>query len=821
MISTRIHIISALFLMSLLQWQNTFAQRSSKDLSIHWRPSSAYNGKDNLQMSLVIKNTGAESFELQNWDLFFNSMYPALKASTNDYTLSDLRGNLFQVAFHRNLAPGDSLEVSYSSQYPISGISTVPNGFYLLSKKDKSSVLKIDDVIYHKITPSQQANRSYLENVYLKNTSLEKTAEDILIFPTPKYVKQLHGKFHVNRILKVNASDAEYRLFNRELSRFFVTQVDRTSNQADITLTQNTTLKKESYNLHISPDQVSLEYADFGGLLYGFKSLKSLYKGLQDKAFLPCLTVKDEPRYAYRGFMMDIARNFRDKKFVLKYLDLMADYKLNVFHLHFIEDEAWRLEIPGIPELTEVGATRSPWYHLGHSLQPAYGSGGDHLQQYLTRKDFIEILKYAKDRNIQVVPEIETPGHARAAIKSMEYRYRKYMKINNRQEAEKYLLHDFEDLSEYNTAQNFGDNIMNPALPSVYTFLDKVITEIAKMYEDADVPFTKVSLGGDEVPAGVWEKSPKIMELMKREGLSSVHQVWSYYIDKINQLCKSKGLALAGWEEIGMVNKGNGMVVNPQMADKQNMQLDVWNNIIGGGQDDLAYKLANAGYSTVLISASNTYFDMMWDSSFDEPGLSWATKADLYHSYSLFPEDYFANIHTYYSGKNLDKAYINKLTRLTEKGRANFLGIKGGIFAETVINDIDMDYLVFPRFFVLAERAWSPKRSYESESTYHKGKFDHDYRAFVHRIGHTELPYLDAKVSYRLPRVGLKLEDGRIKGNVEYPGFKAYYTLDGSTPSLESAVFDFSEGIAYQQGQEVNVAVIDMNGRIGPISSFK
>lgn len=821
MISTRFYILIALFIMSLLQWQNTFAQRSSKDLSIHWRPASTYDGKDNLQMAIVIKNTGSESFALQDWDLFFNSMFPAVKVSTNDYTLSDLRGNLFQISFNRNLASGDSLEVSYASQYPISGISTVPNGFYLLSKQDKSSVLKIDNVIYHKIIPSSKENRAYLENVYAKNAFLEKSVEDILIFPTPKYVKHHHGKFHVNRILKVYATDGDYRLFNRELTQLFVTQQAKTSSESDISLAQNNSLKKESYNLHISPDKVSIEYADFGGLLYGLKSLKSLYKGLQDKAFIPCLTVKDEPRYAYRGFMMDIARNFRDKQVVLKYLDLMAEYKLNVFHFHFIEDEAWRLEIPGLLELTEVGATRSPLYHLGDALQPAYGSGGNHVQQYLTRKDFIEILKYAKERNIQVVPEIETPGHARAAIKSMEYRYKKYMKINDRREAEKYLLHDFEDLSEYNTAQNFGDNIMNPALPSVYTFLDKVITEIANMYAEADVPFTKVSLGGDEVPAGVWEKSPKIKELMKREGLSSVHQVWSYYIDKINQLCLSKGLELAGWEEIGMVNKGDGMVVNPQMTDKQNMQLDVWNNIIGGGQDDLVYKLANAGYKTVLISASNTYFDMMWDSSFDEPGLSWATRADLYHAYSLFPEDHFANIHTYYRGKKLDKGYINKLTRLTEKGRANILGVKGGIFAETVIKDSDMDYLVFPRFFVLAERAWSPKRSYESESTYNKGKFDHDYRAFVKRIGQTELPYLDTKVSYRLPRVGLKLEDGKIKGNVEYPGFQAYYTLDGSTPSLKSAVFDFSDGIMYQNGQEIKVAVIDMNGRIGPVSSFK
>src|SRR5690606_26757551 len=310
---------------------------------------------------------------------------------------------------------------------------------------------------------------------------------------------------------------------------------------------------------------------------------------------LPLVDMMDEPRYAYRGFMLHSARNFRPKEVVLKYFDLMGKYKLNVFHFHFIEDEAWRIEIPGLPELTEVGARRSPLFHLGNALQPAYGSGIDETKYYLSRADFIEILKYAKEKHIQVVPEIETPGHARASIKAMEYRYNKYMLAGDKTAAEEYLLHDLDDKSEYNTAQNFGDNVLNPALPSVYRFLDKVLTEFISMYAEAGVPFEKVSLGGDEVPPGVWEKSTKIKALMDKEGMTSVHQVWTYYISKINELCISKGLQMAGWEEIGMVNKGSGMVVNPDMPNKQNMQLDVWNNIIGGGQDDLVYKLANAG----------------------------------------------------------------------------------------------------------------------------------------------------------------------------------------------------------------------------------
>lgn len=799
----------------------SYSQNKSMDLALRWKPSSLYDGKENLELKLIFKNKSNANIRLDEWDLFFNSMYPAVDSTTSSYKISDLRGNHFRIEFfNQNLLPNDSVEITYKTKYAISGISTVPNGFYLLKKSDQRTFVGIDDVTYEPIKVSNAENKAFLEKLYAKNELFNKSAPQIMIFPTPKYLKQLPGKFSINRILKLNASEEERALFERELSSILVFENDNSAN-ADIKLVQNASLSKEVYTILISKEALTVEYSTAAGLFYALQSIKSLHKGLADKSHFPCLEVKDEPRYSYRGFMLDIARNFRDKSVVLKYLDLMAENKLNVFHFHFIEDEAWRIEIPGLPELTEVGAWRSPLHHFGNALKPAYGSGVNESKQYLTRQDFIDILKYAKERHIQVVPEIETPGHARASIKAMEYRYHKYMKAGNKQAAEEYLLHDLDDKSEYNTAQNFGDNVLNPALPSVYKFLDKVLTEFKSMYAEAGVSFEKVSLGGDEVPPGVWEKSPKIQELMEKEGLVNVYEVWSYYISKINDLCISKGLQMAGWEEIGMVNNGEGMVVNPEMPNKQNMQLDVWNNIIGGGQDDLVYKLANAGYPTVLISSSNTYFDMMWDTSFDEPGLKWATYADLYHSYSLFPEDYFANIHTYYSGAKLDKSYINMLVRLNDKGRSNFLGIKGGVFAETLLKDENLDYLTFPRFYVLAERAWSPRRVYESERSYDKKKFDVDYISFLNRVAKIELPSIASEVKFRLPRVGLKLENHVLHANLEYPGFTMYYTTDGTAPTLQSQLFDANSGIKVTSGQLISIAVIDEWGRVGIVSTLQ
>lgn len=799
-----------------------------KDISIKWQCSPDYNGKDNLSLQLVLVNNTQENFPLKDWDLYFNAVFPVAQQDNQDIKVSNTRGNLFQVEFKDRFIPAnDSLVVQYKSQYAISGVSSYPNGFYFLNKLDNNKFLGVSDVSYRDLEPEKAANQEFLANLYDKNSTFTQKTEPIKIFPSPKSLTELKGSFRLSNGFLAQVEQPSWRdIVKSGLQDIAEVKLVEAGAKSNLQVQQNPSLSPEAYNLLISPDKITIEVSGKAGLFYALKSIASLHKyqaSLNGKAVksLPAVEVKDEPRYAYRGFMLDIARNFIPKQTLLKYIDLMADYKLNVFHLHFIEDEAWRIEIPGIPELTEVGARRSPSYLNGQALKPAYGSGADTTAKYLSRADFIEIIKYADQRNITVVPEIETPGHSRAAIKAMEYRYDKYMALGDKKKAEEYLLHDFHDISVYNSAQNFGDNILNPALPSVYNFLGKVIDEFKLMYQEAGVAFHKVSLGGDEVPAGVWEKSPKIKELMQKQGLTHVNQVWTYFIDKINQLCKSKGLHMAGWEEIGMVNKGSGMKQNPDMADKENMQLDVWNNVIGAGNDDLVYRLANAGYPTVLISASNLYFDMMWNTQKQEPGLKWATYADLYHSYSLLPEDYFANIHTYYSGKDLSQEYKQKLTRLSQQGRKNFLGIKGGLWTETVTSLPRVDYMVFPRFFVLAERAWSAPRNYESETNFNTQDFDKDYTSFIHRVSNVELKSLTGKVHYRLPAVGLKLTGDSFKANIEYPGFQVYYTLDGSKPSLSSQKYTIGKSVKVKKGDKIRIQVIDQDARKGPESSLE
>ncbi len=807
---------------------NVMAQNNIGDqLQVNWRVSPKYNGKDNLDVQLILKNRSNQSLDLKSWSLLFNAMYPVIEKKTDDYQFVDKKGNLFALQFtNQVIQPKDSLVVDYQTQYAISGISTAPNGFYLQNTKNLNEFFAVNHVNYWPIQKPNADVKAFNAALYDKNANLTKESTYPLVFPTPKSMKVNKGEYSIKAgaTFYFDASFDEPTFLLSELKALSGVSLKSSSNNgASISIVRNAKLAQEEYSLKINKEGIQIEAGSDAGAFYAIQSLKSIAKNTsQNGGMFPFVDIQDAPRYGYRGFMLDIARNFKDKATILKYLDVMAAYKLNVFHFHLIDDEGWRIEIPSLPELVEVGANRGPLYMTGNSIHPAYGSGAVGTKQYyLSRTDFIEILKYANDRFITVVPEIETPGHARAAIKSMETRYNRLKALGKIKEAEEYLLHDLEDASIYNSVQNFNDNILNPALPSVYTFISKVLDEFKSMYTEAGVKFTEVSLGGDEVPNGVWEKSPKIQQLMNEKGFASVNQVWPYYIERINAICASKGLKLAGWEEIGMVNKGKGMMVNNDLPNKSNTQVDVWNNVIGGGQEDLAYRLANAGYPTVAISASNMYFDMMWNTNFDEPGLKWATYADLYHSFSFLPEDYFANIDTYYSGKALGKEGFKNRVRLSEEGRKNFIGIKGGLFAETVHTAEKLDYMVFPRFFALAERAWSPKRDYENEAHFSSHAFDQDYSQFINRIARVDLPKLASTFSFRLPGVGVKEVNGHVLANAEYPNFTIYYTTDGSTPSLSSHKYDAKKGVKIQKGQQYVFAVIDAKGRVGQLTYFK
>ena len=240
---------------------------------------------------------------------------------------------------------------------------------------------------------------------------------------------------------------------------------------------------KEAYELEVDAQGIRVVGASPAGVFYGLQTLRGLLpttaapKGLVLEAHL----VRDAPRFGYRGFMLDVARNFQPKQDVLRVLDLMARYKLNSFHFHLTEDEGWRLEMPSLPELVSVGSRRGHTLDSSLHLPPHWGSGAVPDRPWgsghYTRAEYIEILRYAAARHIEVIPELEMPGHARAAIKAMEARFRERRQKSDAA-AGRYLLSDPDDRSQYTSAQLYHDNVMNPTLESTYVFIERVVADL-------------------------------------------------------------------------------------------------------------------------------------------------------------------------------------------------------------------------------------------------------------------------------------------------------------------------------------------------------
>ena len=555
----------------------------------------------------------------------------------------------------------------------------------------------------------------------------------------------------------------------------------------------------EAYRLDISLERgIVITGATPAGVFYGLQSLRSLidpeaYQHSADLIVLPAVSMADAPRFAYRGMHLDVARNFQSKSSVERLLELMAFYKLNKFHFHLTDDEGWRLEIPDLPELTEVGARRGHTLDESDRLFPSLGSGpfpDEHPGSgYYTAEEFVDILRFAKERHIEVIPEIDVPGHARAAIVAMKARYRRLLQAGE-EAPDALLLSDENDASVYQSVQMWNDNVIDVCLPSTYVFLEKVIDELVVLFRRADMPLRIVHTGGDEVPTGVWTASPACATL----GEEDLH---TYFLSRFHEILEKHNIRLGGWEEIALrKEQRNGVTTrfpHPAFADRSFIPY-VWDNVWGWGSEHLGYELANAGYDVVFSNATNLYFDLAYDKHPEEPGYYWAGFVDTFDSFSFMPLDLYKNASEGLMGQPIDRTTtFGTRTRLSVRGREHVLGIQGQLWAENARSQEAMEYLVFPKLLGLAERAWSPQPAWarvENDEQRAQG-LQSAWNEFANRLGQRELPRLDARfggIGYRLPPPGLLVRDGEVLANVAFPGVEIRYSTSG-IPTSESPVY--------------------------------
>ena len=821
-----------------------FSQVKDYKISVQWQPvQNNFEGKNQSLSVLTILNGPEHDLQPHGWSLYFNYGADILKPDSRGLTMTFINGDLYKIepnAASDGISAGAKINFQMIKTGSTDNVTQSPQGFYIVFDDAPNMAVPVKCTYPEpslEFINSLPASKTWMDPayVYSKNRDIQDipASKLPLIFPSPSDIKVNNGEFKITQSTAISADplfSKEANYLADELAKI-LTAKPAISKQGEIILKRDSKLAAEGYELQVSDNGIQISASSPAGAFYAIQSLKSLipplsWKSKQASVTVQLVEVKDQPRFGYRSFMLDIARNFQSKEQILKVLDLMSLYKLNVFHFHFSEDEGWRVEIPSLPELTQVGSVRGHTLDNKHNIQPSFASGGVPNQLpgsgFLSRKEFIEVLKYATARHIQVIPEIESPGHARAAIKAMENRYAKLMKAGKAAEASRYRLVDPQDKSKYRSVQGWEDNVMDVALPSVYNFVEKVTDDLILMYKEAGAPLKTIHYGGDEVPAGVWEKSPAYEKLKKSNpAIRNADDLWYYYFGRLNEMAKKRGLFISGWEEAGMrktmLDGKPNYIANPDFGNK-NFQLHVWNNVIGSGAEDLAYKLANGGYKVVLSPVSNQYFDLAYNSSYFEPGLKWGGLVDLDKPFYFIPFDFLKNVKEDGQGnpiKNLDQS---KMIRLTDYGKSNIVGLQGLLWSENNASPERLEYMMLPKLLGLAERAWAkePEWAMGPVSVLNELYYTNAWTTFVNIVGKRELPrlnYYHGGYSYRIPEVGLRADNGKVHANIQLPGLAIRYTLDGSEPVAGSTLYT---GPVSEKGR-LRFAAFDAAGRRGKI----
>jgi hexosaminidase len=797
-------------------------------------------GEGGSGLRLHLENRGRKPLPERGWSIFVSSGPVLHAASGSPFTIENLGGDFHRLrptATFKGLPPGKVEVLTFSTRSTMGNISAAPSGAYLVEDRRPARCFPLTGEVVQPFAPSGSREKRAAEREAADRFDRNAAVTDFPlqdlppVFPTPAFLLRGIGEVRFSAMPRITAPPglaSEARLLASYLQPCFKGPTSRKGMGIQLEVGDVDGMPgDEAYLLAIDPqDGIRIRGRSAAGVFYGIQTLRGLLPPGPDPAglSLKALTVKDAPRFGYRGLHLDVARNFQPKASVFRVLDLMARYKLNAFHFHLTEDEGWRLEIRGLPELTSVGGRRGHTLTGDQCLPPAYGSGPQTDRPFgsgfFTRQDYQEILRYAQRLHIEVIPELEMPGHARAAIKAMEARYRTLLKQGDRTAAERFRLVEAEDTSTYTSAQNFHDNVMNPALPATYAFISKVVAEVVALHREAGVPLKHLHMGGDEVPTGVWQRSPRVQALLKERGWPSVDALWPMFYQRVEELLRPHGIPISGWEEIALRKiQSSGQTVqepNPAFAAR-GWRTYVWNNVPGWGNEDLAYQLANAGYQVVLCPVTNLYFDLAATPEPEERGLRWGGFVDVDKPFDFIPLDYYRSTRQDHLGRPLDLKVFDGKARLTAEGRTHILGLQGCLWSETLTEDGTLDHMLVPKLLGLAERAWAPDPPWATEMNAVEARRLHqdDWSRFLNILGKRELPRLAQEhpsVRFRIPAPGLKVADGRVRANIQFPGMTLRYTLDGTEPSEGSLVLS---GDLPALGT-VKVAAFDAVGRKGP-----
>lgn len=803
-----------------------------EDLELRWELTGNTVSPDRSEAAFMLANQSEDTLESEGWALFFNLMNPGVNQAsvTGNVRFDHVNGDLMRITPREGfrLKPGETVEISYRQRGWLTKLGHAPQGPFMVYYDEEGRETGIVPVKNFMILPFPALEKIFPTEsgiplpdagwVYELNRNRVALQADSMgkIIPSPDQMDLKGNRVLMGEDLVIHFDDGleqEASYLSGMLSSVMAREPrarNRPGGGPDVILLAlaeaGEGLAGEEYILKAdSLTGIEILGGSPAGVFYGIQSLMALipvkrWAEPQPEIELEAVDIRDAPAFVYRGMHLDLARNFNGPEAIRKLIRIMAFYKLNKLHLHLTDDEGWRLEIPSLPELAEVGGCRGHTSTNRDHLMPHYGSGGMASQEsgygsgYLTREEFIGILEFAARHHIEVIPEINFPGHARAAIYAMEARYDRFMEAGKPEEAEEFRLVDPEDESVYNSAQNFNDNVICVCRESSYSFFERVVDELISMYKEAGISLKTVHTGGDEVPEGVWAGSPMCREFLESHPeWKSARDLQVYFEGRLFNILKEKGLVMAGWEEIALKKGSNGNWLPNKAYLDEGVLPFVWNN--QDSNTDLCNRLANTGFNVVLCNVTNLYFDQAYNHHPLEPGLYWGGYVNTRRAFEFVPSEPLKSLLSDKYWRPLDQATILEgKERMKKASRARILGLQGELWSETVKGGDMLEYYYLPRLLALSERSWTGDPSWSAVKVPEERSMarEQEWNEFANRIGNREMPRLDyifGGFNYRLPPPGLRMAGDTLYANVDFPGIQIRYSTDGSDPDAESPLY--------------------------------
>jgi hexosaminidase len=607
------------------------------------------------------------------------------------------------------------------------------------------------------------------------------TVGEINVIPKPQLIERMGGQFELSRETVIVAADdaavRAARAFNEMLTDNYgmTLNIGDPANAKDVIVfsTMPEESESERYILRIEPHSIRIAGGE-RGMFYGAQSLFQLLPvAVADTMTVPAAQITDSPRFRYRGAHLDVSRHFMPVEFVKKYIRLMSRYKLNYFHWHLTDDQGWRIEIKKYPRLTEVGSKR-PETVVAKNYRPYVGDGRK-VEGFYTQDEIRDVVAYARARYVTVVPEIDMPAHASAALAA----YPEYgCKSNYRYRVQ----------TKWTEPPNGFPDVLCPT-PRTIGFLIDVLGEVMELFPDS--PY--VHIGGDETNLGHWTDSAEVKSIKAQLGLATDRQVLGWFIGEIGKFVGSRGKKLICWDD----------VVEP--GRKTDAVIMFWDT----RQKDP--RMASADHEVIMTPYNSAYFDHPQGPN--EP-MSTGDEVSLREVYMFDP---------------VPPGVPSK----------NIIGGQGCVWTEFIKTPERVEYMAFPRMLALAEVLWSrldppdPGRKGSPNpaapvrvSGLQKNR---DFDDFTRRLS-TEFFRLDREnVNYRVPEpyglIGRMSAGGRPMINLSSPvqGGKIYYTIDGKIPTESSELYQAPQPVNADAGKtiEVKAMVVTQDGRKGSVGRYE